>query len=131
MSAYVYRCIDENGLLIYVGVTRNMGNRMVMHEAETEWWSEVDQIIVKPYKTEAEARSVEVTAIYQEAPLYNRLGVVTEKREVTVVTVLYQPGYQVTRLPKDNPYTRRTKADTARRLSLEGARDWLGLTANA
>lgn len=71
----VYRLYDENGHLLYVGRTMNLGSRLGSHAAPTStsraWWSKVAGIEMEVFATKKEAVEAEGLAIALESPLMN------------------------------------------------------------
>lgn len=76
----VYRCYDESGTLLYVGVARNVEDRMFHHLHECNRGKQPNGTLrqhmsryeVTAYPTKLEARAAERAAITSEAPLLNR-----------------------------------------------------------
>lgn len=73
MSAVVYYLYGADGSLLYIGSTNNLTRRCDHHRHNTPWWSEVTQVINTPCASLDAARAVEVAAIHDEAPRYNKL----------------------------------------------------------
>jgi DNA-binding XRE family transcriptional regulator len=69
--AALYRMFNETGVLLYIGMTTNIGTRMVNHQFDKPWWSEVRTIRVTPYSNRTEAENAERGAIIAEQPLWN------------------------------------------------------------
>jgi len=68
----VYRHFDENGRLLYVGISRAVSWRLMAHEKNSGWWRDVRTITVSPpYRSRAEALAAEA-AIVAERPLFNQ-----------------------------------------------------------
>lgn len=73
MSAYVYRCFDDNGRLVYVGYTGNLFERLRSHA--TAWWApQVVKVKASVYSSRVDARAVERHAIASESPRWNFQG---------------------------------------------------------
>lgn len=70
-SAQLYRMLDRDGTLLYVGITINPVERWRTHAQRAEWWSAVDRIEVEDYRNVRLALAAEVSAIRAESPLYN------------------------------------------------------------
>jgi predicted GIY-YIG superfamily endonuclease len=68
----LYRLYDENGQLLYVGVTGDPKTRWKEHRTKMPWWPEVTRRRLELYDTGVEARAAEARAICDEGPLYNR-----------------------------------------------------------
>lgn len=71
----VYRCIDGEGDVIYIGSTINLHQRVRAHRGGAYWFDEVVDIDAVQYPTESAARLAEAKAIRAEKPFYNRDGV--------------------------------------------------------
>ena len=77
---YVYRCYDQDGALLYVGVARNVEERMFHHLHPCNMGKQPNGTLrrhmaryeVESFATKLEARSAERSAIATEAPLLNR-----------------------------------------------------------
>lgn len=67
----LYRMFDQNGDLIYVGITCNPPARIKQHSKEKEWFSEVTHITLEPFRTRHELEEAEKHAIRTERPKYN------------------------------------------------------------
>lgn len=79
MSAYVYRCYDEGGELLYVGCAFNPRRRISTHmRSRKTLASHALQILLDryevegPYATREAAEEAERAAIFTEQPLLNR-----------------------------------------------------------
>ena len=73
MSVQLYRHFDAAGRLLYSGILRNVGWRLMAHERTAGWWADVRRIeITPPFRSRAEALEAEATAIKNERPLYNQ-----------------------------------------------------------
>lgn len=79
---YIYRCYDADGLLLYIGCTSHVANRMRQHRKDE--WAKASrwlQVSMARYEVDADvhpgkkyAHLVEACAIRDEAPLFNRQG---------------------------------------------------------
>lgn len=70
----LYRLFDANGVLLYIGVTRNLPVRFAKHEAEKSWWPDVARKTAILYGSRPDAFAAETAAIDAEAPLHNIIG---------------------------------------------------------
>jgi predicted GIY-YIG superfamily endonuclease len=68
----VYRMYNRYGCLLYVGMTRNAGERFEAHASSKSWWIEVAHIDVSHHVTREMARVAELVAIRTEHPMYNK-----------------------------------------------------------
>ena len=72
----VYRLFGAGGILLYVGVTGNVGSRLAGHARTQPWWPEVERVSTQCFATRELAAQAEGRAIATEDPLYN--GVLPE-----------------------------------------------------
>jgi DNA-binding XRE family transcriptional regulator len=70
----LYRLFDADDVLLYVGITAKFASRLKNHERAQPWWSRVDHHTVEIVPA-VDARRAERRAIYDEAPLFNKIGV--------------------------------------------------------
>lgn len=70
-SHVVYRMLDANGTLLYVGITLDAAGRFYAHRKDKDWWTQVDTIRVQHFASRAEAIDAERVAIGREKPLHN------------------------------------------------------------
>lgn len=70
LPSYVYRIYAEDGLLLYVGSTRNLPNRLEQH-SHAKWFRLAYKVELDEYASEVEARSAERAAIRDECPAAN------------------------------------------------------------
>jgi predicted GIY-YIG superfamily endonuclease len=78
-SASVYELFDHAGQCLYVGATRNVGNRFSWHSKSQPWWGDVDptRTVVTFYADRWSAREAERDMIRERQPRHNRGGVTT------------------------------------------------------
>ena len=69
---HVYRMFNAAGVLLYVGISANFGERLKQHRADKAWWSEVEHWTVEDAPSRADALFLEAGAILSEHPLYNK-----------------------------------------------------------
>ena len=69
---YLYRHFDAAGVLLYVGITRNMRLRNNCHNHTSPWWSEVSSTTVEKLPTRDAALRAEEIAIRTERPIHNQ-----------------------------------------------------------
>jgi predicted GIY-YIG superfamily endonuclease len=67
----LYRLFDASGVLLYVGITRNIPVRFARHEAEKDWWPQVARKMATLYGSREDAEKAESAAIDTEAPVCN------------------------------------------------------------
>lgn len=67
----LYRFLDRDGGLLYVGITADPGVRWKTHSKDKPWWSEVATCTVEHFSTRDAVLAAERTAIATECPRYN------------------------------------------------------------
>lgn len=75
----LYRMFDENGRLLYVGITGDLARRLTDHEVK-RWYPLIKNIVVEWFPHEAAARVAERRAISTERPRYNVAGLKPPKQ---------------------------------------------------
>lgn len=71
-SGYVYRFLDENGTVIYVGRTKDLNHRLLNHKhLPVECYTSVKKIEYLSFLTENDARIAEISLINKYKPIYN------------------------------------------------------------
>jgi predicted GIY-YIG superfamily endonuclease len=75
----VYRCYADDGQLLYVGETGDLGTRLASH-AQKLWFTQVRGITLEWYADELDALNAERRAIHVEHPKYN----VVHRNTVTI-----------------------------------------------
>lgn len=71
---FVYEFRDSSGVLLYVGITLDLGARLRAHGRQKQWWARVANVQAKLYPTRAEAREVETQLIAEADPEFNVEG---------------------------------------------------------
>ena len=69
--AYVYRCYNDCGVLLYVGCTQNPDIRAAAHKAKTKWFRDAIAVIYERYPCKEAGLKAERSAIESENPLHN------------------------------------------------------------
>lgn len=72
VSYVVYRYFDNEGLLLYVGQTKEFFNRLHAHERNSSWFTIVASVTLERFETESEMKAAELVAIQTENPIYNK-----------------------------------------------------------
>jgi hypothetical protein len=72
----LYRCFDEDGNLLYVGISWSAPLRFQQHSRHSFWWQEVTRITLERFPSRTAAEAAEQVAIRTEAPRYNSLHAV-------------------------------------------------------
>jgi hypothetical protein len=71
----VYRMFDSDDALLYVGMTKNFGQRWQSEAKQMPWWPEVSRQTVEWHPSREDAGAAERKAIRDECPRYNVRGV--------------------------------------------------------
>jgi hypothetical protein len=79
---YVYRCYDADGVLLYIGCSNDVEQRIALHmyvaaRANASWWLSLcmDRYEIEgPYRTRTAGRKAEAKAIRAEQPVFNSQG---------------------------------------------------------
>lgn len=67
----LYRCYDELGRLLYVGITNAGAGRWIKHGHESAWWELTRRIDLEHYPTRADACAAERQIIRELQPMHN------------------------------------------------------------
>ena len=67
----VYRAYDDEGTLLYIGLTRNLGRRMSEHERSSAWFRWMARYEVSGPYNEGWAYSLEGRLIARMCPVFN------------------------------------------------------------
>lgn len=71
---FLYRHIDKDGALLYVGISRNPMIRLETHKRDSSWFSEIATMTIEQHESISAASVAERIAIVSEAPKYNVRG---------------------------------------------------------
>lgn len=91
----LYRFFDNDGALLYVGISLSAAQRASQHKHEKQWWPDVARMDVERHPNRAAALDAERHAITTERPIYN---IVHNKQggqrpaEASVVALLLSNG---------------------------------------
>lgn len=86
-KTWLYRVYNNNGNLLYVGITATPKQRMIDHKKNSVWWDDKRDMIWESFNSRFEAEYAERGAIKQENPVFNiqhskkGLKIVTEIRK--------------------------------------------------
>ena len=72
MPGSLYRCFDENGALLYVGISKSALARVSAHSVESAWYPSVAKISIENFDSVSAAANAEKLAIATENPLHNK-----------------------------------------------------------
>jgi hypothetical protein len=69
----LYRLFDQQGVLLYIGITVNPDARFKQHATAKPWWPDVDhsRTLLTWYNTRDEAGTAELAAIRDQNPQHN------------------------------------------------------------
>jgi hypothetical protein len=67
----LYRLFDAEGVLLCVGIAKDVRKRWRMHEWEKTWWHLVSDSHIDWFPSRSDARAAELAAMRNESPLYN------------------------------------------------------------
>lgn len=70
-TTWLYRMYDNNGALLYIGISKSAFSRFERHSAEKPWINNVTSWNREPYPTREAALEAERAAIKEEHPLHN------------------------------------------------------------
>lgn len=79
-TTHLYRLFDCHDVLLYIGITVDLGTRWKKHMEEKYWWSQVRRTSTEVYDTWEDARRAEREAIVAEYPVHNLADVPVERR---------------------------------------------------
>ena len=72
MKTNLYRHFDENGALLYVGISLSAVQRLKQHE-KSGWFEDIATVTIESFDTRELALIAESKAIRQERPIHNKL----------------------------------------------------------
>jgi predicted GIY-YIG superfamily endonuclease len=78
----LYRLFGTGNVLLYVGITDHLRNRMRQHAAEQDWWPDVTHRTVAWYDDRDAADLAETLAIAVEQPVHNKAKVYAPRATV-------------------------------------------------
>lgn len=67
----LYRHFDENGTLLYVGVSLSAMHRLGQHKEHSHWYERIKNVTIEKFETRESALHAETMAIVHEKPEYN------------------------------------------------------------
>lgn len=70
-SYFLYRHYDEDGKLLYVGITDQPARRLTEHERNAPWRGKIASVITQRFNSQQEAVVAERIAIHDENPIWN------------------------------------------------------------
>lgn len=68
---WLYRFFNDDGVLLYVGISVNVFSRWKAHAYEKPWMDEVTTFTRKEYPSREAVEAAEIKAIRREKPIYN------------------------------------------------------------
>ncbi len=69
---YIYRYFDDMGILLYVGQSTNVLERVSGHRNSSSWFDDATMMTIERCKNRKDMDKREIEAISNERPLYNR-----------------------------------------------------------
>jgi hypothetical protein len=81
----LYRHFNEEGLLLYVGVTLSPLARLAGHRTKASWFPDIATITIERFQTKQSAVDAEWNAILFERPKFNKNGPTANYEEVAVI----------------------------------------------
>lgn len=100
----LYRFFDEDGTLLYIGITNNVWNRFKGHAKSQPWWELVATATFEHYGHRDALERAESLAIHQECPKYNVIHNAAEKPD-PIHELLNRVAYLEAKLQRITPYT--------------------------
>lgn len=70
----LYRHYDEDGVLLYVGITNSAVARINQHMKTARWANDIRRVDIEWFETRADAIDAEDAAILAEHPIFNKVG---------------------------------------------------------
>lgn len=71
MKTVLYRHFDADNVLLYIGISKSLLNRISQHSHVSHWFESISLIKLEWFATREEALEAERNAILYERPLYN------------------------------------------------------------
>lgn len=71
MSTHLYRHFDQDGVLLYVGISLNAIQRLSQHRDHSSWFGSIARVEIKTFETREAAMEAERVTIANENPKYN------------------------------------------------------------
>lgn len=109
MRTSLYRFFDDDGALLYIGITNCLPARLTQHDQDKKWWTDVTRVHVEHFATRPEALAAEKEAIQSEVPFWNIM-------HSTLMTTLDKAKYLEPRLVE--------LFDHIRGIEWDGEPDW-------
>jgi hypothetical protein len=70
-ETFLYRLFDEDGVLLYIGISNAWQHRMQEHRRTQPWWDQVAHVFPISFPDRRSALDAEARAIRRERPLHN------------------------------------------------------------
>jgi predicted GIY-YIG superfamily endonuclease len=71
MNTQLYRHFNNEGALLYVGISLNALNRLGQHKDHSHWFATISRVEIENFSTREDALEAEALAIHDEKPLHN------------------------------------------------------------
>ena len=72
-GCHLYRHFDEDGALLYVGISLSALNRLAAHIEDSAWYWSIATVKIEVHPTREAAEEAERQAIRNERPLFNHM----------------------------------------------------------
>jgi len=77
---FLYRHFDQDGTLLYIGISLSAISRLGQHKLHAPWFRNISSVTVEKFLSRTEALKAEKDAIQKENPLYNKAHVPSRKK---------------------------------------------------
>jgi len=67
----LYRHFDQDGILLYVGISISLIGRIINHRGNSFWFDDVATVTIERFATKREVLDAEKLAIIKESPKHN------------------------------------------------------------
>jgi hypothetical protein len=122
----LYRLFDQDGELLYVGISGRWVRRLASHAARQGWWDDVASVTRQPFPSRSEALEAEAAAIRQERSRYNVQGQPLPASPVQTSGGCWMPVLPSAR-PGEPPYVLWIEGLTSREEAARFAAEQLGI----
>lgn len=68
----VYWLYDSEDRVLYIGLTRQIEERLIQHSKDKGWWEQISRVEVQAHPSRRAAFEAERDAIYAERPIFNK-----------------------------------------------------------
>lgn len=82
----LYRAFDEQGVLLYVGISLSAIMRLSAHRRSSGWYGRCARLEITSFPSRSEALAAEIDAIVKENPVFNKAGRGRDERAAQALT---------------------------------------------